>query len=168
MPLVPQFQSENTAELDACEQLLLRSFRRWTLGLTRSDPPALEATWNDLASVLGAEAARSTLEALSSFVFRLAGAARRIIRHHHPCCPRLTWDEWCLLGLVSACQRGELQAAQRAASGLAGTAVVDPILESASDLAQALMRAGRALPDRSGAAAATAAPFAYLEHGTVH
>jgi hypothetical protein len=168
MPLVPQFQTEKPTELDACEQLLLRSFRRWTLGLTRSDALALEATWNDLASTLGPESARSTLDALSSFVFRLAGTAKRIIRHHHPCCPRLTWDEWCLLGLVSACQRGKLEAAVRAASGLAGTAAVGPILEGATGLAEALRGAGRALPDRSGAASVPIAAFGHLERGTIH
>jgi hypothetical protein len=101
-------------------------------------------------------------------VFRLAGSARRVIRHHHPCCPRLTWDEWRLLGLVSACQQGMAETAERAAVAIAGAEEVEPILESARDLAEALMCAGRALPDRSGAAAAMAASFAYLERGTVH
>ena len=159
---------EGAADLNSCERLLLRSFRRWTLALARSDAPALEATWNELACVMGPERARPTLDALSSLVFRLAGSARRIIRHHHPCCPRLTWDEWRLLDLISACQRGMAGTAERAAVALAGADEVEPVLESARDLAEALMRAGRALPDRSGAAAAMAACFAYLERGTVH
>jgi hypothetical protein len=169
MPLdIRTVASEMAADLDSCEQLLLRSFRRWTLGLARSEPPALEATWSDLACSLGPDRAKPVLDSLSTLVFRLAGAARRVMRHHHPCCPRMTWDEWCLLVMVSACQRDKPAAAQKAASALVGAEAIEAVLDSAASLARALAGAGQTLPDRSAVFSLATASFAHLERGTIH
>jgi hypothetical protein len=169
MPLAMQLTvTKTTADLNACERLLLRCFRQWTIGLMRSDPAALEATWNELASALGPGQARSALDALSSLVFRLAGAARRTILHHHPCCPRLTLDEGRLIDMVAACQHSRRTRAERAAALLAGGGDVEAVLESAEGLAEALLNSGRTLPDRGSASWAGASCFAQQERSTVH
>jgi hypothetical protein len=159
---------ESPGHLDACERLLIRCFRRWTSGIARSDPTALEASWKELADAVGPAWARSILDAMSSLVFRLAGAGRRIIRHHHPCCPRLTVDELRLIRLVAASQHGAKAAAEAAAEELLGAEGVGPVVEGAADLAAAFAAAGQFFPERSAAFAAASAGLLYAERGTVH
>jgi hypothetical protein len=137
--------------------LLIRCFRRWTLGIAQSDATALEATWDELASARGPARARAILDALSSLVFRLAEAARRVIRHHHPGCPRMTDDELLLIRLVAGSQHGAKAVAEAAAEELLGTQGIQPVVEGAVELATALAEAAQLLRDRSPMLAAGAA-----------
>ena len=153
--------------LDGCERLLLRCFRRWALGLSRAEAPELEAAWNELASSLGPCHARQALDALSMLVFRLAGASRRAISHHHPCCPMLTLDERRLIRLIASSQAGQQDEAIRTAAALLATDEVSGVLEGAGRLADALAKAGRRLPDRAEAGQLTHACLA-PESATIH
>ncbi len=158
---------ENTADLDTSERLLLRSFRRWTSGIAQGDARSLEAAWSELAVALGPGRARLVLDALSSLVFRLAGAARRVIRHHHPCCPNLTSDERRLIALVAACQLGRRAVARSAAVQAVGADVVEPFLDGAIRLADAFAAAGQRLPDRGDVIPAALA-LDHAERRTIH
>ena len=153
--------------LDGCERLLLRCFRRWTLGLSRAEAPELEAAWNELASSLGPCQARQALDALSMLVFRLAGASRRAISHHHPCCPMLTLDERRLIRLIACAQAGQEEEASRTAAALIATDAVSGVLEGARRLADALARAGHRLPERAEAGPLAVACLA-PESATIH
>lgn len=145
------------------ERLLVTSFRRWVSGIAGRDERLLSMAWRELANALGPREARAALGGLSDLVFRLAGSARRSIHHHQSCCRLLGHDEWRIVSLVGACQRGAAAEARAIALRFVEEAAAESIIEAAQRLASALSAGGRRLPDRAADAARIERALAAME-----
>ena len=144
-------------QLDPLEVDLVLCFRRWVLGLCKSDPRHWSVAWNDLAKLLGGKDARFAASGLNAMIMEICGSARRHIRHHPPCCRYICGDELAVLSLVSACQRREVARARAVAGWLVLEDGVDGLFCAAMRVAAALAAQGCVLPDRTLAAAQTSA-----------
>lgn len=115
--LCPETQLPPTEmdQLDPLEADLVLCFRRWVLGLCKSDPRHWSVAWNDLAKLLGGKDARSAASGLNAMILEICGSARRHIRHHSPCCRYICGDELAVLSLIAACQRREVARARAVA-----------------------------------------------------
>lgn len=142
------------AELSEAEAFLLRSLRRWIVGLQQRDSRHWSMVWHDYAVALGQDDARLLLTALTALVRGLCGHARRPFVHHRPCCGCVSPDEACLLALVADCQRGDEFAALTRATWLVQADGVADVTAAADDMAAILAGHGyRLSATHSGAAA---------------
>ena len=149
-------------QLDPLEADLVLCFRRWVLGLRKSDPRHWSVAWNDLAKLLGGKDARFAASGLNAMILEICGSARRHIRHHPPCCRYICGDELAVLSLIAACQRREVARARAVAGWLVLEDGVDGLFCAAMRVAAALAAQGCVLPNRSrhgGPGAADAPPL---------
>ena len=158
------------SELVEAEAVMLRALRRWIVGSSSRDPRLWSLAWNDLAVAFGTEPGREVLTALIGMVREICGYARRPIEYHQPCCPCVCADEVCILALVGACQRSEMQTACGLAEWLVLREGTPGLLEAARGLAAVLAAQGCRLPDRSASAPrpAVAAPVLRPRAATLH
>ena len=139
-------------QLAKAEAVVLRALRRWIVGSSGGDPRLWSLDWNDLALAFGTEPGRDILTALIGMVREICGYARRPIEYHQPCCPCVCADEVCILTLLGACQRAEMQTARGLAEWLFTCEGAPGLLEAARKLAVVLAARGCRLPDRGAAA----------------
>lgn len=149
--LCPESQLPPTEmdQLDPLEADLVLCFRRWVLGLCKSDPRHWSVAWNDLAKLLGGKDARYAASGLNAMILEICGSARRHIRHHPPCCRYICGDELAVLSLVAACQRREVARARAVAGWLVLEDGVDGLFCAAMRVAGALAAQGCILPNRA-------------------
>ncbi len=136
------------SELAEAEAVVLVALRRWIVGSRGQDPRLWSLAWNDLAAALGTEPGRDALTALIAIVRAICCSARRTIEYHQPCCPCVCADEICILALIGACQRGEVQAAEGLAEWLVLRDGMPKLLDGAGRLAAVLTAQGHRLPSR--------------------
>lgn len=134
--------------LESSERLLLSLLRRWLEGATRGDYAEWQAAWNEAASALGPDAARSVLAAMERTIRRVALHADGRVTYHKPCCRCVGADEMTLLQLVARAQRRIGPRAELLAALLVAPAGVAPVAEAAARLGEALLSCGHALPLR--------------------
>jgi len=140
------------SELAEAEAVVLRALRRWIVGSCSKDPRLWSLAWNDLAVAFGTEPGRDALTALIGMLREICSYARRPIEYHQPCCPCVCADEVCILALLGACQRAEMQAARGLAEWLVLREGAPGLLEAARGLATVLAAQDCRLPDRSASA----------------
>ena len=141
------------SELAEAEAVLLRALRRWIVGSSSKDHRLCSLAWSDLAVAFGTEPGRDMLTAMIGMLREICGYARRPLEYHQPCCPCVCADEICILALVGACQREEMQTARRLAEWLVLREGAPGLLEAAKGLGAVLEAQGCHLPKRSGVTA---------------
>jgi hypothetical protein len=105
-----------TTDLADGERFLVGSLRRWALGLTDNNGEHWRFVWHDFQNRMGARDGKSALASFAGMVAALQVHARRPLRHHHPCCPCVGADELRIVVLVAACQRRDMELAERLAA----------------------------------------------------
>lgn len=157
----------STSELDPAERLVVRSFRRWVLGLKQNTADHWDYVWEEFASQLGPQDGRDALSGFAGMVKALQCNARRRICYHQPCCPYLGADEVSIVCFVAACQNGELCLARSLVEWLIKSEGTEEIIEAGRRLAEGMHRHGLTFPERCGAPSIPAETFDVPQSGTM-
>jgi hypothetical protein len=136
-------------ELGSAERFVVRSFRRWILGLRLNNGFHWSFVWTDISTRFGESEGGVALAGFARLILALQGNARRNIKYHHPCCPCLCADEVSIANLVAACQQGRLSHAHALAEWLVYVDAVGDLLETASQLAHLMRQNGLIFADRT-------------------
>ena len=158
------------AELTEAEHLIAWALRHWVLGLRSGTSRTWTLVWNEFARRLGAADGKAALSALLRLIAALQEHAHRPLHVHRPCCPCLDADEFSLVALVAACQKGRWPLARTRAEWLADGNGVGDLLEAGDALGRALARHAPRLPERTDSGPAFGPPGATGGPGlaTVH
>lgn len=143
--LAPDGGPAGLAELTAGGRLAVGSFRRWLQGAAGDTGLHGRLLWRGLVDALGEQDAHVALLALSRMIKTLQSYARRRFAYHQPCCGALTLDEIAVLGLLTACQRRQLQLARGRALWLVHADGLGDCLDAACTIAAVLRNNGLAL-----------------------
>lgn len=158
-----------TRELDAAERFIVRSFRRWILGLRQNDGGHWSLVWNEFSRHFGEADGKAALSGFARLVRGLQCHARRNIAYHQPCCRCLCADEICIVNMIAACQRRRLSHAHALAEWMVCSDGIGDLIDSASQVAYFMENHGLAFSDRSRPAPVPAAGAGPVrEYGTVH
>lgn len=149
------------ADLEPGEEILVRAFRRWVLGLRENTGEQWSSVWNDFARRFGARDAKEALTGLAGIVKGLQCHARRTIHHHHPCCPRLHADEVSIVCFVAACQDRRTRSVRALAEWMVHLDGVGDLLAGGLSVAGILGRHALRLPQRPGGVAGAAGPYGW-------
>jgi len=136
-------------ELIDAERLLLRSYRRWVVGMQLCDDQNLKSVWIDLSTAFGVKSARSIIGGLQSVIVALSGASRRPIRLYPLCCVYVCADELSFLCLISACQSRNHFLARCTASWIVSTNGTADLIEGCRQIAEVLTEKDIVLPIRT-------------------
>jgi len=130
---------------DPVADLVAFGFRGWMIGATQADLRAWEAVWRRYCAVLGTVQARVAVTELETWTRRICLAAHRPIKLECLSCPHKTTDECLAVSVIAAAQHRTCPAMRACAFALLDNPNVDPMLEKAEGLADALMRSDQVL-----------------------
>lgn len=159
---------ETTTELDVAERFVVRSFRRWVVGLRHNDGGHWKQVWGDFASQFGDTDGKAALSGFARLIQSLQSYARRGISYHQPCCPCLSADEISITNLVAACQGHHLSHAHALAEWLVQPDGIGDLLDAASQLAHFMESHGLLFPVRANLPEQPLSGDAGLRCVTVH
>jgi len=137
-----------TTDLADGERFLVGSLRRWALGLTDNNGEHWRFVWHDFQNRMGARDGKAALASFAGMVAALQVHARRPLRHHHPCCPCVGADELRIVVLVAACQRRDMELAERLAAWMIEAHGTRQVLETGDSLAMLMCRHAIEVPLR--------------------
>lgn len=138
------------SDLAPAERLVVEAFRRWLLGAQESRGQHWAMAWNEFAELLGPADGRAGFAGLVAIMREIGEHGRRTLRYHPVCCPCVSSDELWLIGVVAACQRGDLNRAQRQAEWMVQGDGIGDVLGAACNLACALKAHDLIMPVRAG------------------
>lgn len=138
-----------TKELEVAERLIVRSFRRWVVGLRHNDGKHWSQVWTDFAGRFGDADGKAALSGFARLIRSLQSHARRSITYHQPCCPCLSADEIRITNLIAACQERRLSHAHALAEWMVRPDGIGDLLDAASQLAHFMQCHGLLFPVRT-------------------
>ena len=136
-------------ELIDAERLLLKSYRRWVVGMQLCDNQYLKSVWIDLSTAFGVKSAQSIIGGLQSVIAAIGGASRRPIRLYPLCCVFVCADELLFLCLISACQSRNHFLARCTANWIVSANGTSDLIEGCRRIAEALTEKDIVLPIRT-------------------
>ncbi len=138
-----------TIELDASEQLIVWALRRWVGGLRQNDGTQWTLVWREFGRQFSQQDGTRALAGFARLIDGIQRHARRVMRLHQACCPCLSADEVCLVGLIAACQCPAPATAKARAEWMVHADGVGPMLEAGTQFASIMQRHGMTLPWRT-------------------
>ncbi len=127
-------------------QMVGRSFRCGIHARREKSDVAWSFAWQELAGVLGPEAADQLFNALGGFVASVDAAAGRKIEVLPKGCPGLCRDECLAVSIIAAAQLGACPALRACVFALIENGEIDPCVQSAARFSHALSETGYRLP----------------------
>ena len=129
--------------------MIVWAFRRWVQGLRHNDGRHWTMIGKEFQRHLGAPDGVHAFAGFARMADALQRRGRRVMRVHQVCCPRLSADELCLVGLVAACQAPTPSAARARAEWLVRSEGIGELLEAGARLAMLMRNHDLTLPQRA-------------------
>jgi hypothetical protein len=127
-------------------QMVGRSFRCGIHARREESDIAWSFAWQEMAGVLGAQAADRLSKSLGGFVASVEAAAARKIEVLPKGCPGLCRDECLAVSIIAASQRGVCPALRACIFALIENGEIEPCVRSAAEFSHALSETGYTLP----------------------
>jgi hypothetical protein len=142
--------------LQGAEWLVGTGFRCWLAGYDTGDISFWEKGWNAYTMALGPSHAKRAVTELACWVRALRSSASRRLEYAPFGCPKFCVDECMAMSLIAASQHQRCPAMRACALALTGSALVDPVIETANAFADALQDAEQVLCPETVAALSAA------------
>ena len=150
-----------SSPLPGPERLVGFGFRLWLNGFRTGDISSWEQAWCAYASTLGADAAKTAVGELSSWVRAISCYAQRPLETAPNACECFWHDERVAIAMIAACQHHACPAMRACAFALLGCSMIDEVVEGAESFARTLHRVDQVLlPASADAASLLAMPAA--------
>ena len=127
------------------ERLVGVGFRLWLNGLKTGDIRFWEQAWCTYSSCMGADAAKSAVSELASWVRLIKCHSQRELQTAAPGCDAFCRDECVAISMIAACQHNACPAMRACAFTLLGCSVIDEVVEVAENFAHRLHDADQVL-----------------------
>lgn len=130
---------------DPVADLVCFGFRGWMLGRQTADIAVWEAVWRRYASLLGTIQARCIVSELETWTRQINRSACRAINVECLNCPNRTTDETLAVSIIAAAQHEACPAMRACAFAMLNSSNIDPMLERAETVAEALKQSDQVL-----------------------
>ena len=139
------------------ERVVGLGFRCWMTAYKSRDASCCQRALDSYATEIGADAAKAITPTLCGWVHTIHSIAAREIEIYPQSSAGFCRDECLAISMIAACQRNAAPAVRACAFALTAVGSIYDIVESASELGQALGRSGIVFGEASIALAVAAA-----------
>ena len=127
------------------EQLVLEGYRGWTTSFINRSHEPLEETWNLYVMAFDGNHAQIAFDAFKRFIKTLGMCSGCPLKTHYSGSQNICRDEVMVLGLISALQHGDEEAAKLCLTHLACPSLCGDVENAACELAVTLRSLGQTL-----------------------